>query len=457
MRCWVGSDSWGCCEWLTSIVPCPQQPCLAPADSSPRLLLGNHPSHTWSPSFPAAFSFSPALLSFPKNLPSHDVSKYNSFSIVLFCLQESVWLICSETCWFIFLVVQGLPRALSTTAFQKNQFFFPVFFTVPTFTCVHSNQECEVVDDLSLGLYWYMFVLGDLSQFSHRCLSESQPSLDFLAAVSICIDWKKVSTSLTLSLSSLSMLRLCISSAILIFVLLMFKLRLNCFVTVFLHFHQKFHITAICSHAMLPSSCLKLSLFLPPVPTPSSESSRVFHMCSAFRLSKWEDKMHPFFWRVHTSIFIIVIYVERQLPWELRVPLSLGCPTRQGQDWEDDKFSLFTCEWCRLEWSAQCHSLTGTPPPESSETSAEGKKRNGAGHCNFSHCISVITHSNCPKKSRNSPAHPSKAKTDAKYICSDKTRWLFSTVKNVGTGRGPNTIWGHSPLRSWYGWSANET
>lgn len=74
--------------------------------------------------------FPPALLSFSKSLPSHGVSKEDNFSFVLFCLQESFWLICSEICWFIFLVVQGLPTALPTTTFQNNQFFFPVFFTV---------------------------------------------------------------------------------------------------------------------------------------------------------------------------------------------------------------------------------------------------------------------------------------------------------------------------------------
>ena len=65
--CWDGSKSWTPYERVGS---CPQQHCSAPVDSRLRLFffLNRFSSPlTWPSSFPAAFYFLSALLSFPKN------------------------------------------------------------------------------------------------------------------------------------------------------------------------------------------------------------------------------------------------------------------------------------------------------------------------------------------------------------------------------------------------------
>lgn len=48
--CWVSSDSWQTYSWVVSTVSCPQQPCSAPVDSFPWLLLWRQSisSHIWS-------------------------------------------------------------------------------------------------------------------------------------------------------------------------------------------------------------------------------------------------------------------------------------------------------------------------------------------------------------------------------------------------------------------------
>ena len=59
---------------------------------------------------------------------------------------------CSETLWFMFLVVQGPPRALPQHHISNESIFLSSLLYCLTFTCVHSNWECEGVDDLSLGI-----------------------------------------------------------------------------------------------------------------------------------------------------------------------------------------------------------------------------------------------------------------------------------------------------------------
>ena len=54
----------------------------------------------------------PALLSFPKNLPSHDAPKAGQPQFYHFISSNRSGLICSRTHLFIFLAVQGVRRAL---------------------------------------------------------------------------------------------------------------------------------------------------------------------------------------------------------------------------------------------------------------------------------------------------------------------------------------------------------
>lgn len=62
-----GSDSWRPCERVTSAMSCPHSPAQRLQTHAHGFLPGVNPSHIWSSSLPAAFSF-PALSSFPKNL-----------------------------------------------------------------------------------------------------------------------------------------------------------------------------------------------------------------------------------------------------------------------------------------------------------------------------------------------------------------------------------------------------
>ena len=69
---------------------CPQQPCSAPVDAPVASFMES--VGIWSSSFPAAFHSFPAVLLFPRPLPSHDVPKVGQLQFCHFCLQRCLGL-----------------------------------------------------------------------------------------------------------------------------------------------------------------------------------------------------------------------------------------------------------------------------------------------------------------------------------------------------------------------------
>ena len=94
-----------------------------------------------------------------------------------------------------------------------------------------------------------------------------------------------------ISVSSLSLFKLCISSVVMIFV---YNVQMQSYLVVsFTFIRSRFKSLLLSASEMVLRAYLQLLLFILPVFTPSSESSLVFHICSMYRLSKWGSPMHP--------------------------------------------------------------------------------------------------------------------------------------------------------------------
>lgn len=119
---------------VMSTQPCPQQPYSAPVDACLRLLL------SWSPSISyLLFLFSccllvfPAVLSFPKSPAFSWWTRSRTAQFCHFGPQLNLLL-------FIFLVVQGIRRALLQHHISNKSIFFPISLRhCPTCTFVHSD------------------------------------------------------------------------------------------------------------------------------------------------------------------------------------------------------------------------------------------------------------------------------------------------------------------------------
>ena len=151
-------------EWEVSTVSCLQQPCSATVVSCPWFLLWSQSSHFSLVS--CCLLYFPELLSFPKNPAFSWCAPKRTASVLSFLPSVMIhaWFALVPT-HYIFLAVQSLCPVLPQH--WMNSVYLFIFSTsllhCPAFASIHSNREHKGEDTLSLGLYWHIFPLGDLS------------------------------------------------------------------------------------------------------------------------------------------------------------------------------------------------------------------------------------------------------------------------------------------------------
>lgn len=136
----IGSNSWRPYEWMTSIMPCPQQPCSTPVDSCLCILYRASASPMHFSSFPAAFCFCQHLLLVSKN-PAFSRCAQNKTASVLSFLSLAMFqgLFALRPTCLLFSWSRVSTELSSKTIFQ----IFFLLISLFTFQLLHRHTVIE--------------------------------------------------------------------------------------------------------------------------------------------------------------------------------------------------------------------------------------------------------------------------------------------------------------------------